>query len=681
MAYSLSSIKESIQATASSLGRLIVIGSTTFGIASYANLGHHKSYWNGTIERVQTVDFNMLSHMLPTKLSQALIEGDGQEVQRTLDSNYGLFGLVVTDCRTAQSDCIQNIQYISNSKLSWREFLTVDTLRASAYDVLRDPPPIYPTGSYTDSRDPVRNPTGLTNIGRIIGRVYYIRGVPPSFLSTYSKWIKAWPASFLSDSGTNRYYSLTTLLFGIGGLSAWMFMELGFSKRRKQIVLNRQAEQLALAQAALVEEAQDLRQELREKLAENAVLIEAQSRSLAELTVTQQKYQSQEAKLQESFRTLKNRLATQDKGYEAEKQRQARLQMAMQTQQQVVEKMKVEIAKLRSQNAGEPQDGQPTAEKIARLTTDQKEKQAQVERYASELEQVWQELDIQTEKREELAKVSALLSEQIEESRHQQAEASLKRVEMEHSLQQIEQERENDKQLIRALEEKLRDEKRQGDELRAVVSSITQSSLNFFEGKVVSELKKTSKVRSSAWSVHTQLDLSRRSGDRASMIADCIVVGNSFIAIIEAKHYPGKIYADGDTRNSAWLCAENQKNSIEIASCWGDNPYKQVTAYMHGAMSFVTQNIPLHRKNICKDISFYGIVVFPDNADLSMLDTDLGPFCRVTTLGSLVDVLHQLARQAQQRPTQKGEKRLSAAEIEACLYGRNLAKPRLKSAA
>ena len=178
-----------------------------------------KSYWNGTIERVQTVDFNMLSHMLPTKLSQSLMAGDAQEIQRTLDSNYGLFGLVVTNCRTSQPDCRQDIQYVSDSKLPWREGLSNEMLSASTYDVLRDPPPAYTIGSYASSREPVRQPTGSINSGRIIGRVYYVRGIPPSFLSAYSKWIKAWPASFTSESGSNRYYSLTTVLFGLGGLS------------------------------------------------------------------------------------------------------------------------------------------------------------------------------------------------------------------------------------------------------------------------------------------------------------------------------------------------------------------------------------------------------------------------------------------------------------------------------
>ena len=682
MPYQLLSIKESIQATVSSFGRLVLVGSTAFGMASYANFGHHKSYWNGTIERVQTVDFNMLSHMLPAKLSQALMEGDEPEIQRTLDSNYGLFGLVVTDCRTSQPDCSQDIQYVSNSELPWRQLLDDDMLRASTYDVLRDPPPIHSTGSYTDSRDPVRHATGLIDTGRIIGRVYYVRGVPPDFFGAYSKWLRAWPASFLSDSGPNRYYSLTTGLFGLGGLSAWIFMERGFSKRRKHAVqLNLQKEQLAISQIKLVEEAQGLRQQLQEKLAENAELSEAQSKSLAELATAQQRFQSQEEKLRNGLQNLKSRLSSQDQEYEAEKQRQAEVETAMQKEQRAVDSLEEEIVDLRFQDIEGARNNQLKTEKLACLLKEKEDKQKQIECYASELEQVWKELKVQTEAKEEQEKLAALLGDQIEESKRQQALASLETIKLKDSLHLAKQEREDDQQKIKALEAELRDEKNQGNALKEMVDGITQSTLNLFEGKIVSALKKAAKIQSSAWSIHTQLDLGDRRRNSASRVADCIVVGNSFVAVIEAKHYGGKIYADGDVRNSVWLCAEDRKKPIEIRSCWGNNPYQQVTAYVHGAMELISRNTSFRRKNICKDVSFYGVVVFPDNANLSALEPKLGEHYRATKLGNLLDVLHQLERQTQQSPLTKGEKRLSAAEIKDCLYGRHSAKPRLKPAA
>lgn len=46
------------------VGRLGLILSTAFVLASIANWFNYRSYWHGTIRRVQTVDFNLLSHTL-----------------------------------------------------------------------------------------------------------------------------------------------------------------------------------------------------------------------------------------------------------------------------------------------------------------------------------------------------------------------------------------------------------------------------------------------------------------------------------------------------------------------------------------------------------------------------------------------------------------------------------------
>jgi hypothetical protein len=676
------SMKNAIKALAESISRFVLVSSTAFGIASYANWSHHQSYWNGTIQRVQTVDFNMLSHMLPTKLSQAMIEGDQQEIQRTLDSNYGLFGLVVTNCTTGQVECRQTIQYASNSDLPWRTQWSDDALADSTFDVLRDPPPLHATGSYSDSRDPSRDYTGLTNTGRIIGRVYYVRGIPPRFFASYTKWLRAWPESFLSNSGANRYYALTTTLFGIAGLSAWAFMELGLSKRQRQLAqAQRQQAQLELAQVSLLEEAQDLRQQLEEKLAENSQLIEERSRSLIELEAAQQRYQSQEVALKASFQKLKDRLAAQDQAHKEEEQRQTDLQLAIEQQQQAAQLLRKEIADLKSKDIAGDQGSQRATAKVAALTEEQAAKQRLIEEYTLELQQVWQELDVQTKEREEQARLSEILQEQIKESKRQQANASIQQEKFQNSLHQMEQERKRDKQRIKALEERLKDEKRQGDNLRTLVNDISQESLNFLEKKAMDALKSTAKVQSSAWLVHSQIDVSSPRANTASMFTDCIVIGNSFIAVIEAKNYSGKIHAEGGTRNSVWLCSEGQKGSIEIASCWGNNPYQQTSAYVRGAMQLLSENVSFVKRNTSNQVSVYGIIVFPDNADLSALDAELGRHYRVTRLCDLEDVLHELERQTQQIPVRKGIQRLSPADIEAGLLGRKSAKPVLRKAA
>ena len=66
-------------------------------IATYAwTVQNHNNYWNRTIFAVQTVDFKILAHTLPTKLSILLMQKDTEELQRTLQSNTGRFGIVVT---------------------------------------------------------------------------------------------------------------------------------------------------------------------------------------------------------------------------------------------------------------------------------------------------------------------------------------------------------------------------------------------------------------------------------------------------------------------------------------------------------------------------------------------------------------------------------------------------------
>src|SRR5581483_8755384 len=45
---------------------------------------HYRSYWHGTIYRVQTTDFNLLHHSLPQTLSMMIIQGRTDLVQKTL---------------------------------------------------------------------------------------------------------------------------------------------------------------------------------------------------------------------------------------------------------------------------------------------------------------------------------------------------------------------------------------------------------------------------------------------------------------------------------------------------------------------------------------------------------------------------------------------------------------------
>jgi hypothetical protein len=79
---------------------------------------NYKDYWDTTIYRTQTVDFNILANLLPTKLSMQLSRNDTKGIQETLDSNFGLFGIVVTDCKSDRKDCPgEKILFASKAKV------------------------------------------------------------------------------------------------------------------------------------------------------------------------------------------------------------------------------------------------------------------------------------------------------------------------------------------------------------------------------------------------------------------------------------------------------------------------------------------------------------------------------------------------------------------------------------
>lgn len=166
---------------------------------SFVAVNHH-SYWHKTIFRVQTVDFNLLSHTLPTKLSYALQQDRMDEVQRTLDSNYALFGLVVTD---ADGNEVLAASGDPSDFRSWDSVLEdPQALLEHPYDLLYNPPPLSPQSLYDSPYALEPQTTPVNNQGEVIGRVYYVRGVPPHFWRDFWGWVQK---PFGSSSRYNQY--------------------------------------------------------------------------------------------------------------------------------------------------------------------------------------------------------------------------------------------------------------------------------------------------------------------------------------------------------------------------------------------------------------------------------------------------------------------------------------------
>jgi hypothetical protein len=207
---------------------------------------NNETYWNVTINRVQTVDFNILANVLPNTLSKQLLTGDKKGLQTTLDSNYGLFGMVVTDCKSDNTSCPkQKIIYASKAKVNmsadgkqklelqrdkypqnWAEKLIKTDYPAQQltgdFLILRDPPPLKQEWKFDDPRVSEKTLTGEQNVGNIIGRVYLLRGSQPSFQSE----LQSWSQNPLKNSSKNFIYNAIVGSAIFTGLIIWLLTEL-----------------------------------------------------------------------------------------------------------------------------------------------------------------------------------------------------------------------------------------------------------------------------------------------------------------------------------------------------------------------------------------------------------------------------------------------------------------------
>lgn len=168
----------------------------------------YESYWTGTVHRVQTVDFNILHHTLPSTLSQLIVSGRDDQIQKVLDCTYGLFGLVVTD-ETGTSILYQTDKVYRRK--SWQKRLTPENLKLEKepFDLLTDPPPVGAAFQHTSPRSAAAvKVEGETQPSRVLGRVYYMRSYPPTLMEDLNNFLTT---GFWELSGSKRGYLFITL--------------------------------------------------------------------------------------------------------------------------------------------------------------------------------------------------------------------------------------------------------------------------------------------------------------------------------------------------------------------------------------------------------------------------------------------------------------------------------------
>lgn len=190
--------------------RILIPGLIVVGVVIWFSLcrAFYESYWTGTVHRVQTVDFNLLHHTLPSTLSQLIVSGRDDQIQQVLDSTYGLFGLVITD-PTGNSILYQTDKVYRRK--SWQKRLSPENLKTETepFDLLTDPPPISASYEHKSPRSAAAvKVDSESQPSRVLGRVYYLRSYPPTLMEDLNNFLTT---GFWELSGSKRGYLFITL--------------------------------------------------------------------------------------------------------------------------------------------------------------------------------------------------------------------------------------------------------------------------------------------------------------------------------------------------------------------------------------------------------------------------------------------------------------------------------------
>lgn len=173
----------------------------------------YQSYWEEIILRVQTVDFNLLHHLMPTTLSELMIAKRPDLIEAALNANFGLFNVVVTD-PTGQS-VLYATKGINQADFSANGARFVELKRAiEPPDWLSQPPPLIPQWKHNSINAYQSSTFNGKPEGKILGKVFYLRHSPPTFWQDLRAFLCT---SFYDLSGTKRGYLLISLsTFGFG---------------------------------------------------------------------------------------------------------------------------------------------------------------------------------------------------------------------------------------------------------------------------------------------------------------------------------------------------------------------------------------------------------------------------------------------------------------------------------
>jgi hypothetical protein len=356
------------------------------------------NYFAGTLYRTQTVDFNILSNLLPQRLSTYLSKvplsiADINGLQQTLDSNYGLFGIVVTDCKSIENQCPnQNIIYASKSKVEhissgrqrlitqnrsaqkWtKKFENKDLsdrlLISSPFVILRDPPPLHQEWGFETPSNDKKILYNKQNKGRVIGRAYLIRADVPNISNELNSLKLAYTSVAISAL-------ITGLLTLLSIEFSYYLIKQAESKEAIAVQAQEQAEESArLANQNSIRANQEKEQaEESARLAnENSVRANQEKEQAEKATRNIQTLSSQEIKEFMEVARLANENSVRANQEKEQAEKVARLANENSIQANQEKEQAEKVARLANENSIQANQEKEQAEKVARLANGERD--------------------------------------------------------------------------------------------------------------------------------------------------------------------------------------------------------------------------------------------------------------------------------------------------------------------
>jgi len=182
---------------------------------------------------------------------------------------------------------------------------------------------------------------------------------------------------------------------------------------------------------------------------------------------------------------------------------------------------------------------------------------------------------------------------------------------------------------------------------------------NFFEQSIFDSITSCDQYKRGEWRILSNFDVAP--GRNYRQFTDFILFNKDALIILEAKYYLGLIDSPGDFINDIWISTGTQRKKIDCL--WGENPYHQLNEYSMSLMKILKQKSTWN-------FQIFGVIIFPDEADISKIGEHIGKFYRITTLSKSQALFESIFAEAARFQAAKNPNRPRVEQVEAMLRGR-----------